>query len=94
MSGFLSKLEYKCGWYGTEFVKADRWFASSKFVLTLRLEERRPDVVGPRVVVRWVPRVERTRLQRCGESQQLAGFELPGIRTWRPCQSGYAGGGR
>ena len=30
MSGFLSKLEYKCAWYGPEFVKADRWFASSK----------------------------------------------------------------
>ena len=30
MSGFLTKLEYKCGWYGAEFVKANRWFASSK----------------------------------------------------------------
>ena len=30
MSGFLSKLEYKCSWYGAEFEKADRWFASSK----------------------------------------------------------------
>ena len=30
MSGFLSKLEYKCSWYGAEYVKADRWFASSK----------------------------------------------------------------
>ena len=30
MSGFLTKLEYKCAWYGPEFVKADRWFASSK----------------------------------------------------------------
>ena len=30
MAGFLSKLEYKCGWYGAEYVKADRWFASSK----------------------------------------------------------------
>ncbi len=30
MSGFLSKLEYKCVWYGAEYVKADRWFASSK----------------------------------------------------------------
>ena len=30
MSGFLSKLEYKCGWYGAEYVKADRWYASSK----------------------------------------------------------------
>ncbi len=30
MAGFLTKLEYKCGWYGAEYVKADRWFASSK----------------------------------------------------------------
>ena len=30
MSGFLSKLEYKCAWYGAEFEKADRCFASSK----------------------------------------------------------------
>ena len=30
MSGFLAKLEYKCAWYGAEFMKADRWFASSK----------------------------------------------------------------
>ena len=30
MSGFLIKLEYKCAWYGAEFMKADRWFASSK----------------------------------------------------------------
>ena len=30
MSGFLTKLEYKCAWYGAEFVKADRWYASSK----------------------------------------------------------------
>ena len=30
MAGFLAKLEYKCAWYGAEFVKADRWVASSK----------------------------------------------------------------
>ena len=30
MSGFLVKLEYKCRWYGAEYVKADRWFPSSK----------------------------------------------------------------
>ena len=30
MSGFLGKLEYKCRWYGAEFLKADRWYASSK----------------------------------------------------------------
>ena len=30
MSGFFSKMEYKCCWYGAEFVKADRWYPSSK----------------------------------------------------------------
>ena len=30
MSGFLAKLDYKCRWYGSELVKADRWFPSSK----------------------------------------------------------------
>ena len=30
MAGFLAKLEYKCAWYGTQYVKADQWFASSK----------------------------------------------------------------
>jgi len=30
MSGFLTKLEYKRSWYGAEFEKMDRWFASSK----------------------------------------------------------------
>ena len=30
MAGFLTKLEYKCVWYGAEYVKADRWFASSR----------------------------------------------------------------
>ena len=30
MSGFLAKLEYKCAWYGAEYVRADPWFASSK----------------------------------------------------------------
>ena len=30
MSGFLTKLEYKCVWYGAEYLKADRWYPSSK----------------------------------------------------------------
>ena len=30
MSGFLARLEYKCRWYGAEYLKADRWFPSSK----------------------------------------------------------------
>ena len=30
MAGFLTKLQYKCAWYGADFEKADRWFASSK----------------------------------------------------------------
>ena len=30
MSGFLDKLACKCLWYGAEYVKADRWFPSSR----------------------------------------------------------------
>ena len=30
MVGFLTKLEYKCRWYGAEYVKADPWFPSSR----------------------------------------------------------------
>ena len=30
MAGFLAKLEYKCAWYGAEFIRADPWFPSSK----------------------------------------------------------------
>ena len=30
MSGFLVKLKYKCLWYGAEYLKADRWYPSSK----------------------------------------------------------------
>ena len=93
MAGFLAKLEYKCRWYGAEFIRADRWFASSKRCshcgwlngeLTLSVRE-------------WL-------CGGCGELndrdhnaainlEELAGFELPGVRTWRPCKSGNAGGG-
>ena len=30
MAGFLAKLEYKCAWYGAEYMKADRWYVPSK----------------------------------------------------------------
>ena len=30
MAGFLAKLQYKCLWYGADFLKAERWFPSSK----------------------------------------------------------------
>ena len=48
MAGFLSKLAYKCAWYGAELVQADRWFPSSKLCAhcdwkneDLQLSERR-----------------------------------------------------
>ena len=41
MSGFLAKLEYKCAWYGAEFLKADRWFPSSKLCACIAAEEER-----------------------------------------------------
>ena len=30
MAGFLDKLQYKCARYGADYLKADRWYASSK----------------------------------------------------------------
>ena len=30
MSGFLSKLKYRCQWYGAELIEASRWYLSSK----------------------------------------------------------------
>ena len=38
MSGFLAKLEYKCAWYGAQFVKAHRWFPSSRLLCQWRRE--------------------------------------------------------
>ena len=40
MSGFLSKLEYKCACYGAEYVKADRWYRLVEVVRSLWLGER------------------------------------------------------
>ena len=34
MPGFLTKLEYKCAWYGAEYVTVYRWYASSKLDFT------------------------------------------------------------
>ena len=94
MSGFLTKLEYKCGWYGAEFEKADRWFASSKLCShcgwknnDLTLSDREWWCSGCGVLN-----------DRDGNAADnlanWAGFELPGYRTWRPCKSGCAGRGR
>ena len=94
MSGFLAKLEYKCAWYGAEFMKADRWFASSKLCAhcgwkndDLRLSDREWWCVGCGVLNKRDPECR-------SQFSELAGFELPGDRTWRPCKSGSAGGGR
>ena len=94
MSGFLSKLEYKCGWYGAEYVKADRWYASSKLCahcgwknedLALSDREWRCGGCGA---------LNERDLNAADEFKQLAGFELPGVRTWRPRKTGYAGSGQ
>ena len=94
MSGFLSKLEYKCAWYGAEYVKADRWYASSKLCAHCGWKNEDLTLSDRGVAVWWLWSVERTRLQRRDEFKQLAGFELPGVRTWRPRKSGNAGSGR
>ena len=62
-------------------------------MLALRLEERRLEALRPGVVVRRMWCVEPTGRQRGEQFGELAGFELPGVRTWRPCKTGYAGSG-
>ena len=42
------------------------------------------DVLGKHIVA------TRPRQQRRRESESMAKFELLGVRTWRPCKSGYA----
>ena len=94
MSGFLSKLEYKCGWYGAEYLKADRWFASSKLCAhcgwrndDLKLSDREWRCGG-------CGALNERDLNARRKFEYLAGFELPGVRTWRLCKTGYAGSGQ
>ena len=94
MSGFLGKLEYKCAWYGAEFVKADRWFASSKLCAhcgwkndDLILSDREWWCGGCGVL-------NERDYNAAMNLSNWPGLSFPGVRTWRPCQSGYAGGGR
>ena len=54
MAGFLSKLEYKCAWYGAEYVKADRWYASSKLCAHCGRKNDETDPVPAGMVVWWV----------------------------------------
>ena len=94
MAGLLTKLEYKCAWYGAEFVKADRWFASSKLCshygwknddLTLLDREW------------WCGDCGVLNDRDANATGNLATWPaagLPGVRTRRPCKSGYAGSGR
>ena len=75
MSGFLTKLEYKCRWYGAEYVKADRWFASSKLCAQcgwkngdLTLSDRE-----------W-------RCGGCGELNERDGNAARNLERWPGCQ--------
>ena len=59
----------------------------------LRYQERLAHAVGPAMAVYQLRSGERKRPQCCSQSGKMAGFELPGDRAWRPCKTGYAGGG-
>ena len=83
MGGLLTELEYKCPWYGADFMKADPWFASSRLCAHCGWKNEDMNLCDRE----W-------RYGGCGEFRELAGFELPGDRTWRPCKTGCAGGGR
>ena len=93
MSGFLSKLKYRSQWYGAELIEASRWYLSSKLCgccgkrnESLTLSQRQ-----------WAcGSCDRVNDRNLNAALNLvkAGFELPGVRTWRPCKTGYVGGGR
>ena len=93
MAGFLTKLEYKCAWYGADFVKADRWFPSSR--MCARCGERNDSLtLSDREWICPSCGAENERDLNAALNLKKAGFELPGSRTWRPCKSGYAGCGQ
>ena len=94
MSVFRTNLEHKCAWHGARFEKADRWFPSSTLCAhcgwhnaQMTLSHRKWHCGGCGALV------ERDCNGRT-EFGAMAGLELPGIRTWRPCKSGCAGSGR
>ena len=93
MSGFLAKLEYKCLWFGAEMVKADRFFPSSKLCADCAWKNEDLTLSVRSLAVRMLRRTQRPRRQRLGQPGTMAGFELPGCRTWRLCKSGCAGSG-
>ncbi len=77
ISGFLTKLEYKCRWYGAELAKVDQWRPSSKLCsgcgaknegLTLSERRRRCDSCG----------APHERHLNAALNLEKAGFELPG----------------
>ena len=72
MSGFLGKLEYKCRWYGAEYLKADRWYASSK--LCSRCRWKKDDLTLGETV--WI-------CDGCGAINQRAGhWQSRNLELW------------
>ena len=94
MAGFLVKLEYKCRWYGAEYVKADRWFASSKLCARcgwknedLALSDREWWCGGCGVL-------NERDYNAALNLSKWPGLSFPVSGTWRLCKTGNAGGGR
>ena len=68
---FLRQLEYKCGWYGAEFVKVDRWFPSVAALPPLRPPECHAQAGPTWLVLRWLWCAEPAGPERCLEYPRL-----------------------
>ena len=89
MSGFVSKLRYKCAAHGVRLVQADRWFASTKLCCSCGR-------------VQAMPLTVRTYSCDCGmvldrdlnAARNLEGYAAGSSvggakRTWRPCKAAF-----
>ena len=90
IGGLLQKVRYKAGWYGTEIVLADRWYASSKTCFRLRSGERGTragEALGMHRVrgATRAQRERRTEFEGTGATGGWPGSYATGrMRLWRP----------
>ena len=89
MNGFISKLKYKCAAHGVRFVRADRWFASTKLccgcgrVQAMPLNVRTYSCDCGMVLDRDLNAARNLERYAAGSSS-----EAP-KRTWRPCKTAF-----
>ena len=88
MSGFLRKLEYKCRWYGAEYLKADRWYASSKLCSRCRWKNHQLTLGESVWMCDGCGAINERDANAARNLELWAGLSFPASGTWRPCKTG------